>query len=222
MPSVATLLDDERLVPGARFGAALHRTRSRSGASLAGLARASDGRYLPDQLVAIERGAVVLDDRAVAELADLYELPQRPWPQPSSLLVVLDRAAASEFVAPGEPSRAVSSDAWIAARFVALSVLLGAGLTSGSLGIDALADGLDRSVDETVDLVSRALENDADRVRSMVAAMEHRVVVPEVGFLVGETTCGTLIVVGRGPRDPDCSFSVVHGRLGDVLDSARS
>lgn len=224
MPATSTVLDEENLVPAARFGAALHRERAQSGATMAAIARESDGRFLPDQLVVVERGAATLSDADVVLLARLYGLGERAWASASSLELVLDRVPMSD-IGTGGPTTSdrtrEESLSWVAARFLALSVLLGIDVTSGPVGLDVLADAVELSLDATVDLVATTLDNDAATVGSMIGEMESRVVVPEVGFLVAETTTGSLLLVGRGPSATDAVVVPACGALSDLLEAVR-
>jgi hypothetical protein len=219
--------DDEQLVPSARLGAALHRARLQSGATLAGLARASEQRFLPDQLVWIERGEVPLTDDDIRALAALYELPARPWAAASTLDLVLDRATMSAVDAPiserrrRERSRSESLE-WIASRFIALSVLTGIDVTSGPIGLEMFAEAIESSLDFAVNLLGIALERDSERIGRMISEMEERVIVPQVGFLVGEMPAGELLLVGHGAPDGDDAILVpACGTLDELLAAAR-
>ena len=61
----------------------------------------------------------------------------------------------------------------------------------------------------------------AATVGSMIGEMESRVVVPEVGFLVAETTTGSLLLVGRGPSATDAVVVPACGALSDLLEAVR-
>ena len=224
MPFASSVLNDLSLVPSARFGAALHRERSNSGATMAALARASDGAFLPDDLVAIERGETALDDPQIRVLCDLYELSDRPWAPASSLELVLDRAPMSDFESPSTALAATSRDEvlpWIASRFVALSVILGLDVTSGPLGLDVVAEALELPFAATVELIALVLETEAARIGTMIASMEERVAVPEVGFLVAETEMGSLLMTGRGPVADSARIVSPCGSLGGLVRAGR-
>lgn len=216
MPAAASIIDDA-LVPIGRFGVALHVARSRSGDAMAALARRSDGRWLPDDLVAVERGERALDDDDIRSLCGLYGLVDQPRPAPSDLDVVLDRAAGSDFSgrSPGlGPDVHVTGDrdGWlrgIATRFAALSVLTGLDVTSGPLGLDVLAEALELGVRQAVELVCGVLADDPASVGGIIAGWQDRVVVPSVGYLVGDAPMGTVVLTGRrgaatGPPGPAC------------------
>lgn len=217
------MLPDDGVVPLARFGAALHRSRVGSGESLASIARAVDGRFLPDQLVAIERGDLRIGDDDVAALVGPYGLASRGWPPASSLELVLDRVEVTGGAR--RPSIVGSHEEqarWIAGRFVSLSVLLGLDVLSGPVGLDVLAEAIEAPVDVAVTHVAAVLEHDAARIGSMIAAVEERIVVPEVGFLVGTTTTGSLLIArrtGGGGTDVSGRQIAAAGRLTDLLDA---
>lgn len=224
MPSASLVLNDENLVPAARFGAALFRERTGAGTTMAALARESEGRFLPDELVAIERGEGDLDDDRVRALCGIYSLGDRPWSPPSSLELVLDRAPVSDFEAhsPAHPGvDRTASLRWVASRFVALSILLGIDVTSGPVGVGLLAEALEESLDTTIELVGDVLETDAAGIGAMIVAMEGRVAVPEVGFLVAETDAGSLLLVARGAAPEDARMVPACGALGGLLRAAR-
>lgn len=224
MPATSPVLDEENLVPAARLGAALHRERAQSGATMAAIARDSDGRFLPDQLVAVERGESTLTDPDVCLLARIYGLADRPWAPASSLELVLDRAPMSDIEVSGTSTSDRSREeslTWIASRFLALSILLGIDVTSGPVGLAVLADAVELSLDATIELVATTLESGASTVGSMIGDMETRVAVPEVGFLVAETATGTLLLVGRGAAPSDAAIAPASATLAELLEAVR-
>lgn len=221
MSPTAPPLHDDSVVPLARFGAALHRARIGASESLAGIARLSEGRFLPDQLVAIERGDVALDDDAIEALVGPYGLAERGWPANSTLELVLDRVEMSGIGA--TVSAPDVSPTWLATRCMALSVLLGLDVTSGPIGLRAFADAVELPHDSAIDVLGDVLANHAASIGETIERLEGRTVVPEVGFLVGATSTGSLVLARRGTTGVDLGGATVPpaGRLGDLLDRTR-
>lgn len=206
---------DRSLVPSARFGSALHRERTRRDETVTAVARNSGGSFLPDSLIAIERGDTALADDDVVALAELYGLPARSLPRPSEVEFVLDRSTG---VRPGaylaSDADDVPPDALVA-RLVALSVLVGLDATTGPHGVGAVADALDQPLSEAVELMARVMADRSEDLTSLIATIETRVVVPEVGVLVADTPIGSLMMVGR--RTPS-----TFGPATDVAADGRS
>jgi len=216
---------DLPLVPSARLGAALHRARTRSGATMAALARDSAGRFLPDDLVLVERGAVEPTDDTITALVGLYGLSGRPLPTGASIELVLDRSPSTLV---GRSSDAATTGGaastgpeWVAARLVALSVLLGLDVTTGLLGTAVVSEALERPPTAVVELIDDVLHRYAPEIGGIITRIEQRVVVPAAGILVAETPMGSLLVTdGRAPHTTGAAPAC--GRLADLVDAART
>ena len=190
------------LVPLVRFGAALHRRRTRRGEALAALARQTE-RWLPDQLLQIELGQVPLTDDDVVELASIYQLSGKPVPQGDRIDLVLDRTASAEVsdpfrrdgVEPTTPS--MIEDAL--RRFLALAVVLGP-LDRVPLRLSAASEALGVDIDRLVRQAHELARDDAAAIRSLARELGQRVVVPEAGVQVAETNEGTLVIISRADR----------------------
>ena len=225
MQNFAPTALDDGLVPLGRLGAALHARRDT--ASVASLSRSSEGRYLPDELMTLERGDTPIDDERILELVSLYELPSRPLALGAAVEVVFDRStgrdvldgSASIFGGGDVETAGVDVDA-VLARFVALSVLLRLDVTCGSVGLDRLAVALHLDPEQLSDRLSRLIDGRGDDIVGLVEQLSTKVVVPLAGLLITQLAGGSLLLVKRqrvaatGPAVAPC------GRLGDLLDQA--
>lgn len=224
MPFISPVLTDQSLVPAARLGAALHRARSRSGQTMAALARMSDGRFLPDDLVVIERGEAALDDSEVRSLVGMYALDARPWAHAASLSLIVDRTPTRPGVAPVTETELIDHEdiaRWVGCRLVALSVLVGIDMASGRFGLDGLAEAIERPLASSVELVDDLLRTEAVTIGAMVEAMLDRLVVPEVGLLIAQTDIGSLLLVARSPLPSAGALVPACGTLFEQIDAAR-
>lgn len=189
----STAVTSASLVPLGRFGALLFRERSRSGSTLSDLSRSTERRWLPDQLLDIERGRVALSDDDIAVLCAAYAVAAGPW-QATAWRLVLDRSTSSDFSRPrraGDPETAAVD---LADRFLALAVLVGLDLTSERYGLDSLAEALDLSTADTLALLEQRLTERRDRLGPEADSLRSHVTVPSVGLLVGESPNGTLVL----------------------------
>lgn len=189
---VPNALTNTSLVPLGRFGALLLRERSRLGVTLAELSRSTQRRWLPDQLLEIERGRFDLSDDEVALLCEAYAIEAGPWPGSATCRLVLDRTRSSEF---GRPSRssAVAPET-LAERFLALAVMIGLDVTTGSFGLEDLAEALDMNAVDTFALLEQCLIARQASLGATVDSLRSQLTVPSVGLLVGDTHDGTLVI----------------------------
>jgi len=225
--SAEPVSQSELLIHPGRFGASLHRARSQSGGTLAALARDSDNRWLPDQLVRVERGLAPLGEDDVRALVVLYGLPRRPMVPAARLELVLDRSAMSDFDAEahrdnrGDARTHEEIVATIARRFIAVAVLVGLDLASGPIGIESLAEAMEASRMTAVDFIKHVMESDAAAIGVLITDLADRVVVPEAGYLVAESAVGSLVLARRGGSDPDGPLVDPCGTLAELFDAAR-
>lgn len=226
MQKVATTLDTG-LVPLGRLGAALHAHRDASKASVSGISRASDGRYLPDRLITLERGDSPIDDEQIVDLVGLYALAPKPLPLGPLVEVFIDRSTGLDAV---DRSTAVygATDAELVqidvdatiARFIALSVMLCLDITCGPVGLDRLGSALHLDPPELSTALTTAIEERSEEIVDLVGVLSARIAVPSVGILVANVPCGSLLLVKRhraepgGPAVPPC------GPIGALLDLA--
>ena len=216
-------LDDHAgLVPAARFGAVLHRARAAAGRSLAELARNSEGRWLPDALVAAERGGLRVSDDEVADLAGLYRLDPYPWISPSSAKFVLDRTAIGDRPGGGwsgwDHERTQHE---VAICFVASAILMGIDLTSGVAGVAAVAEAMEVEAARVLRRSGEILEMYADDIAERIAAVGDRVMVPAAGMLIVEVPTGSLVLIRRFGTSGFAPTVPPAGRVSDLVDSAR-
>ncbi len=217
MRAAGLIVDNDHLVSSSRLGAALFRARTQSGRSLAAIARSSDGRFLPDQLVAVERGVAVVCDDDVAALVAAYELAAKPWVPAAGLDLVLDRATASDLDPSGRAGGHVTPPRSIAERFVALSVLLGVDSTSGPLQMSTLAEALEVPLTAAIDLVQDTLHTGSAGIGEAIDRLGRRYAVPQLGFRVGETAMGTVLVAPRRGSSQPTARLVAGGPLADLI-----
>lgn len=199
MPHASLAIDCDRLVDPGRFGAALHRARLASAESLTGLSRTIEGRWLPDQLMTIERGRSDLSDREMSELVELYGLRPQPAWRCAEVDLVLDRSAVSDITV---PSRAIASDRvdWLsdlARRFTALAMFVGLDMVSGPFNITALAAAMETSIGRATEIVLRELEDSPELIVETVTQIEDRLVISECGILIGTSPTGALLLTQR-------------------------
>lgn len=219
VPSLEISVDaPSTMVPTVRFGAVLHRSRTRRGQTLASLARGSDD-WLPDALIAVERGAAPLTDPQVVALARLYELDGHPVPRRDGIELVLDRTIVSDRDR-AEPARHLCRPDETIVRFLALAVLLGP-LEQVPLRLSALAEAVDLELDDAVERADRIARHDARLVRAMAGEMRARTVVPEAGLLVAECPSGTLVVISRIDRRRRRRARAAAGPLLELLGAGR-
>lgn len=217
MRSPELVIDNEDLVSRSRLGAALFRARTHSGRSLAAIARSSESRFLPDQLLAVERGTTVVSDDDVAALVAVYELSARPWVPAAGLDLVLDRANASDLVPSARDQGHVTPARSIAERFLALSVLLGLDSTSGPLQMSTLAEALEVPLTAAIDLVHDTLHTGSAGIGEAIDRLGRRYAVPQLGFRVGETAMGTVLVAPRRGSSQPTARLVTGGQLADLI-----
>lgn len=214
------LVADASLVSMGRFGATLHRARRRSEEPLNALSRRAGGRWLPDDLVSVERGVRALADEQVRELAWIYSLPMASWSARGAELV-LDRSSVSDFSA-GITASGTDLDTQrrdVARRAIALSVLIGRDVASGGPGLDALAAAAEVSPAAACDLIRDALADDPAALSSTVEQMAGRIAVPSSGIVVAETGAGALVLANRGTAER--AWVPAAATLEDVVSASR-
>lgn len=207
------------LVPLVRFGAALHRRRTRRGEALAALARQSV-TWLPDQLLQIELGQIPLTDDDVVALAVLYQLSGKPVPRGDRIDLVLDRTTSVEVADPFGHSAADDPEGGSVdgalRRFLALAVLLGP-LDRVPLRLSAASEALDVEIDQLVRRADRLARDDSATIWSLGRDLGRRVVVPEAGVRVAETYQGTLVIISRADRRTRRRTNRAAGPLSELL-----
>ena len=218
--------DPHSLVPFARLGAALFRHRSRRGLALGELVRTAEHRWSTERLEALERGEAALDDGAVAEVVELYGLPETSWNRPGRLALMLDRTTVSGFSSsglsvpdPGFLGGAIPLDRaqrWLAVRTLAAAIIAGVDLCTESFALDPFAEGAGLAPGNAAGCLMAVLEQDSAAIRHEIDAMAGRTVVPGVGVAVGTTPSGTLMLRGAGVDEAARTVSPV-GRFEDLL-----
>ena len=226
MQNIATALD-AGLVPLGRLGTALHAQRDASGASVSGISRASDGRYLPDRLITLERGDSPITDAQIEELVGLYALEPRPLPMGPLMEVVFDRSTGvdavdrSAAVYGASDTEAVSTDVdAVLARFVALSVMFCLDITCEPVGLDRLCAALRLDARDLSRSLAVAIDERADEIVQLVERLSERIAVPSVGILLAQLTGGSLLLVKRHRAESDGPRVAACGTLGSLLDQA--
>jgi hypothetical protein len=216
---------DLGLVPIGRLGAALHARRGDAGTTVAALSRSSEGRFLPDALIALERGNAHVGDADIEDVVALYELAPRALPMGPAVELVFDRStgldvaggSAAIFAGAGSEPGPIDVDA-VLARFVALSVLMCLDLTCGDVGLGRLAAAMHLEIGELSTRLESLLDEQAEEIVTLVGRLSDRIAVPCAGLLVAQLAGGSLLLVKRhgvtvrGPAVPAC------GRFSDLLD----
>lgn len=219
MPAQDLLVDDAPLVSMGRFGATLHRARRRSEESLAALSKRSGGRWMPDDLVAVERGVRRLSDLQVREIAWVYSLPMAAWSARGTHLV-LDRSTACDLDGSAGPVVADLDEArrTVACRVVAVSVAIGIDVVAGD-GLDAVAAAAELSPTGASELIGEVLAEDHALLAGTVDEMSAAVAVPAAGIAVACTAAGTLVLASRGPAER--AWVPAAAPLEDVVNASR-
>jgi hypothetical protein len=196
---VDELLPVGGLISMRRLGAALTAQRAARDLSVTGLARQSEGWWRPDELIDIEKGALVLCDREVVAVCRLYGLSGRDVLPADTAELVLDRSGSFDLTdATGvEPQGYVDV---VLARVAALATIIGfsAGARDRDLGV--LSESLTLSAETVADQLDRQMVAHRDEVDRQVESLSSRMVVPAIGVLVAETSAGSLLVVERSSR----------------------
>lgn len=201
------------LVAPRRLGAAMQASRSATGASLAELSRHSDGWWLPDELAAIERGAVELHDAEIMALARLYRLRPAELPDGETVALVVDRAVATE-----APPALPRPDA-VADRLAAFVRLLGWSEAMVRSWGEEIADAIDVSPATMRREIERALGSHAV-VEPLVRALADRVAVVSTGLLVTESAALSIVAVRRRDRVGVVGRGLAAGTLAAYLHHA--
>lgn len=227
MQNIATTALDEGLVPLGRLGSALHARRSAGQMSVSGLSRSSDARFLPDELIVLERGDVVIDDSRVAALVGLYDLEPVPLPLGEAVRLVVDRTTSRD-VAGGASAifSAIDVDAQqvdidlVLSRFIALSVLLCLDMTCGAIGLDVLAEALGLDVPQMTTRFARLIDEHGDELVALTGRLAQRLVVPRVGLLLADLPNGSVVAVRRNGDESRTRKVDACGRLADLIDQS--
>jgi hypothetical protein len=187
-----------QLVSMRRLGAALNARRARRRSTLTSMSRRAGNWWTPDELQAIEQGAVVVDDASVIALARLYGIPGRSLPSSAQAEIVLDRSIASDLTGV-DVVETQGFREFVVARMSALGLLMEFDPTHDS-HVAVLAEALAWSEEETLAELSRVATVQDPELGDLATMMSARVVVPETGVLVAETDAGALVVAERRIR----------------------
>lgn len=180
---------------------------------MAELSRRSDGWWLPDELAAIERGAVELHDAELIALARLYGLRTAELPDGDTVTLVVDRAVATEM-----PSPLPRPDA-VADRLAAFVRLLGWSETVVRSWADEVADSIDVAPSTMRREIERALGSHAV-VEPLARCLADRVAVATAGVLVTESAAVSIVAARRRDAVTSGSRGLAAGTLSAYLHHA--
>lgn len=203
------------LVAPRRLGAAMQASRAASGTSLSELSRHSDGWWLPDELAAVERGAVELHDAEVMALTRLYGLRPAELPDGDSVALVVDRAVATE-----APQPLPRPDA-VADRLSAFVRLLGWSESTVRSWGDEIADAIDVAAATMRREIDRALASHAV-VEPLARSLADRIAVAATGLLVTESAALSIVAVRRRNAGSAGGRGLPAGTLAAYLHHAAS
>ncbi len=188
-------------------------SRAASGTSISQLSRHSDGWWLPDELAAVERGAVELHDAEVMALTRLYGLRPAELPDGESVVLVVDRAVATE-----APQPLPRPDA-VADRLAAFVRLLGWSESVVRSWSDEVADAIDVASTTMRREIERALASHAV-VEPLARRLADRVAVAATGVLVTESAALSIVAVRRREARTAGGRGLVSGTLAAYLHHA--
>jgi len=197
------LTDESVLVPPGRLAALLSSRRKALGLDLAQMASRSEGRFSPLVLSDLERGRIALDDDALRDLTELYELDSGPVVPARSRLIVDLGGGEMRVGSTGVAIEGNELDS-ILERYLSLLYLLrnlkpGTPLTLRDPDVEALSEALEASIAEVEQRLGTLMLGASVEDRSRL--LSKRLMVPGAGLLVGITAVGALIIVGGNSAD---------------------
>ena len=196
------------LVPAARFGSALARSRAQSGVSLDEMATGVPA-LSADDLARAEQGQLLLDDERIALIASAYGLDHSQLvPARAELVIDLDMGELSLGKSTARMPRWRRGPDQLLIRYMGLVYALrdlppGTPVPMRDADLATLSDALAWSEDE-IGARLEGLQLDPDKlVSARTAGLRRRIAVPAAGILVGMTALGTLVMVTQDPAEPD-------------------
>ncbi len=190
-------LSSVSVVPANRLGQLLSEARLRTGGDLEELASRSD--FTVGELSDLEAGHRLLSDDLVSEVTNLYEVDCGIIvPQRAELTIdMTDRTMSAA-------GRAVRLDSQahdhVLDRYLSLVYLLrnsqpGREVPLRDEDLAILAASLAEREELIADQLRRAMADDTDSVRGLVAWFKNRLWVPRAGALIGAVSVGTLVMI---------------------------
>jgi len=224
------LTDESVLVPPGRLAALLSSRRKALGLNVAQMASRSAGRFSALVLSDLERGRVALDDEALRDLTELYELESGPVVPARSRLIV-DLGGGEMRV--GSTGVAIEGDELdnVLERYLSLLYLLrnlkpGTPLTLRDPDVAVLSDALEASIAEVEQRLGTLMLGASVEDRSRL--LSKRLMVPGAGLLVGITAVGALIIVGGSSADagklstPSLGNGIASAQIDNSITTLRS
>jgi len=182
---------------------------------MAELSRHSGGWWLPDELAAVERGAVELHDAEVMALARLYSLRSAELPEGDSVTLVVDRAVATE-----TPPSLPRPDG-VADRLAAFVRLLGWAEAQVRSWSEEIADAVEVSPATMRREIERALGSHAV-VEPLARSLADRVAVATTGLLITESAALSIVAVRRRDVPSGGGRGLLAGTLAAYLHHSAS
>lgn len=204
------------LLPPRRLGALLQRTRIQAGWSVDDVVAALRGRVEGAALAAIEAGERFADDRLVRMLAALYGVTVEALvPQRARLVIDPDEGV----LRTGRHEAALGADRAprdVLVRYLAFVYAMrgfkpGRFLVPRADDLEVLGAYLQRSPDEVRRELEDLMANARDEVADLSSSFRSRAVLPGVGFLVGLSAVGALLLVA-GPDEAGVHAGATVGR----------